>query len=138
MSTDLYFVIILIIFFVAMFLIMIFSTHFENILISFISVFISFILMTATPVIFFDTSLVSTSASQISIQEINKISPKGNSNTLFNVTYTDVEDVSRRITVKEIVYDSDVTYIEKTRKTLLFLYKDSYVLHEPQEFINNN
>lgn len=76
--------------------------------------------------------------SYISLQEINKISPNNNSTTLFNVTYTDTEDIDRKITVKEIVYDSDVTYIEKTRITFLFLYEDSYVLHEPQEFINNN
>lgn len=48
------------------------------------------------------------------------------------------EDIDRKITVKEIAYDSDTTYIEKTRKTFLFLYEDNYVLHEPQKFINNN
>ena len=76
--------------------------------------------------------------SYISVQEISKISPKDNSDTLFNITYKDTENIDRRITVKEIVYDSDTTYIEKARKTFLFLYEDSYVLHEPQEFINNN
>lgn len=76
--------------------------------------------------------------SYISVQEISKISPKDNSDTLFNITYKDTENIDRRITVKEIVYDSDATYIEKARKTFLFLYEDSYVLHEPQEFINNN
>lgn len=86
-----------------------------------------------------NSSLVSSKKmSYISLQEINKISPNNNSTTLFNVTYTDTEDIDRKITVKEIVYDSDVTYIEKTRITFLFLYEDSYVLHEPQEFINNN
>ena len=144
MSTDLYIVIILIIFFVAMFLTMIFSIHFEDVLIYFISGFISCIvaLMAAIPVMFFDAfsyaSLTSASTSQISVQEINKISPKDNSDTLFNITYKDTENIDRRITVKEIVYDSDTTYIEKTRETLLFLYEDSYVLHEPQGFINNN
>ena len=76
--------------------------------------------------------------SQIPVQEINNIEAKNNSDTFYNVTYTDTEDIDRKITVKEIVYDSDVTYIEKTRITFLFLYEDSYVLHEPQEFINNN
>lgn len=86
-----------------------------------------------------DSSLISSkNLSQILVQEINKISPKDNSDTLFNITYKDIENIDRRITVKEIVYDSDTTYIEKTRKTLLFLYEDSYVLHEPQKFINNN
>lgn len=144
MSTELYIVIILIIFFVAMFLTMIFSIHFESILIYLMSGFISCMvtLTAATPVMFFDAfsyaSLTSTSTSQISVQEINKISPKDNNDTLFNVTYTDTENIDRRITVKEIVYDSDTTYIEKARKTFMFLYEDSYVLHEPQEFINNN
>lgn len=90
------------------------------------------------PVMSFDVLSHTSSTSQISVQEINKISPKDNSDTLFNVTYTDAEDINRKITVKEIVYDSDTTYIEKARKTFLFLYEDSYVLHEPQEFINNN
>lgn len=140
MSTDLYIVIILIIFFVAMFLTMIFSIHFEDVLIYFISGFISCIvaLMAATPVMSFDVFSHTSSTSQISVQEINKISPKNNSDTLFNVTYTDAEDINRKITVKEIVYDSDVTYIEKVRNTFLFLYEDNYVLHEPQKFINNN
>lgn len=144
MSTELYIIIILIIFFVAMFLTMIFSIHFESILIYLMSGFISCMvtLTAATPVMFFDAfsyaSLTSTSTSQISVQEINKISPKDNNDTLFNVTYTDTENIDRRITVKEIVYDSDTTYIEKARKTFMFLYEDSYVLHEPQEFINNN
>ena len=140
MSTDLYIAIILIIFFVAMFLTMIFSIHFEDVLIYFISGFISCIvaLMAATPVMFFDEFSHTSSTSQISVQEISKISPKDNSDTLFNITYKDAEDINRRITVKEIAYDSDTTYIEKARKTLLFLYKDSYVLHEPQKFINNN
>jgi hypothetical protein len=95
-------------------------------------------LMAATPVMSFDVYSHTSSVSQISIQEINKISPRDNSDTLFNVTYTDAEDINRKITVKEIVYDSDTTYIEKARKTFLFLYEDNYVLHEPQEFINNN
>lgn len=144
MSTDLYIAIILIIFFVAIFLTMIFSIHFENALIFLISGFISCMvtLTAATPVMFFDAfsyaSLTSASTSQISVQEISKISPKDNSDTLFNITYKDTENIDRRITVKEIVYDSDTTYIEKTRETLLFLYEDSYVLHEPQKFINNN
>ena len=33
---------------------------------------------------------------------------------------------------------SKISYIEKARKTFMFLYEDSYVLHEPQGFINNN
>ena len=71
-----------------------------------------------------NSSLVSSKKmSYISLQEINKISPKDNSDALFNVTYTDAEDINRRITVKEIVYDSDTTYIEKARKTFLFLYR---------------
>lgn len=144
MSTDLYILIILIIFFVAMFLTMIYLAHSGNILICLISGLISFIvvLIVIIPVMVFDafsnTPLGSTSASQISVQEINKISPNNNNDTLFNVTYTDTEDINRKITVKEIIYDSNVTYIEKTRKTFLFLYEDNYVLHEPQEFINNN
>lgn len=86
-----------------------------------------------------NSSLISSKKmSYISVQEISKISPKDNSDTLFNITYKDTENIDRRITVKEIVYDSDATYIEKARKTFLFLYEDSYVLHEPQEFINNN
>ena len=140
MSTDLYIVIILIIFFVAMFLTMIFSIHFEDVLIYLISGLISSViaLMAAIPVMSFDAFSHTSSTSQISVQEISKISPKDNSDTLFNITYKDTEDINRKITVKEIVYDSDVTYIEKTRKTFLFLYEDSYVLHEPQGFINNN
>lgn len=144
MSTDLYIKTIILLLFVVMFLTMIYLIYSGNILICLISGLISCIvaLIAATPVMFFDafshTPLTSTSASQISTQEINKISPKNNSDTLFNVTYTDAEDINKRITVKEIVYDSDVTYIEKTRKTFLFLYEDNYVLHEPQEFINNN
>lgn len=86
----------------------------------------------------FDVFSHTSSTTQISVLEINKISPKDNNDTLFNVTYTDTENIDRRITVKEIVYDSDTTYIEKARKTFLFLYEDSYVLHEPQGFINNN
>ena len=58
-----------------------------------------------------------------SIQEVNKISPKDNSDTLFDVTYTDAENIDREITVKEIVYDSDVNYIEKTRKNYFFFMK---------------
>lgn len=140
MSTDLYIVIILIIFFVAMFLTMIFSIHFEDVLIYLMSGLISSVIafIAVIPVMSFDVFSHISSTSQISVQEINKISPKDNSDTLFNVTYTDTENIDRRITVKEIVYDSDTTYIEKTRKTVLFLYEDSYVLHEPQEFINNN
>ncbi len=90
------------------------------------------------PVMSFDEFSHTSSTSQISVQEINKISQKDNSDTLFNVTYTDTENIDRRITVKEIVYDSDTTYIEKARKHFMFLYEDSYVLHEPQGFINNN
>jgi hypothetical protein len=140
MSTELYIVIILIIFFVAMFLTMIFSIHFEDVLIYLMSGLISSVIaiIAVIPVMSFDVLSHTSSVSQISVLEINKISPKDNSDTLFNVTYTDAEDINKRITVKEIVYDSDTTYIEKARKTFLFLYEDSYVLHEPQEFINNN
>ncbi len=140
MSTDLYTVIILIIFFGAMFLTMIFSIHFEDVLIYLMSGLISSVIaiIAVIPVMSFDVFSHTSSTSQISVQEINKISPKDNNDTLFNVTYTDTENIDRRITVKEIVYDSDTTYIEKARKTFLFLYEDSYVLHEPQEFINNN
>lgn len=140
MSTDLYTVIILIIFFGAMFLTMIFSIHFEDVLIYLMSGLISSVIASIAiiPVMSFDVFPHTSSTSQISVQEINKISPKDNNDTLFNVTYTDTEDINRRITVKEIVYDSDTTYIEKTRETFLFLYEDNYVLHEPQEFINNN
>lgn len=140
MSTDLYTGIILIIFFGAMFLTMIFSIHFEDVLIYLMSGLISSVIaiIAVIPVMSFDVFSHTSSTSQISVQEINKISPKDNSDALFNVTYTDAEDINRRITVKEIVYDSDTTYIEKARKTFLFLYEDSYVLHEPQEFINNN
>ncbi len=133
MSTDSYIVIILIIFFVAMFLTMFRLIHLIS---GLIACFVA--LMAATPVMSFDVYSHTSSVSQISIQEINKISPRDNSDTLFNVTYTDAEDINRKITVKEIVYDSDTTYIEKARKTFLFLYEDNYVLHEPQEFINNN
>lgn len=140
MSTELYIIIILIIFFVAMFLTMIFSIHFEDVLIYLMSGLISSVIaiIAVIPVMSFDVLSHTSSVSQISVLEINKISPKDNSDTLFNVTYTDAEDINKRITVKEIVYDSDTTYIEKARKTFLFLYEDSYVLHEPQEFINNN
>lgn len=144
MSTDLYIVTIILLLFVVTILNMIYLIHSGNILICLISGFISCIvaLIAATPVIVFyafsHASLTSMSASQISVQEISKISPKDNSDTLFNITYKDTENIDRRITVKEIVYDSDTTYIEKARKTFLFLYEDSYVLHEPQEFINNN
>lgn len=140
MSTELYTVIILIIFFVAMFLTMIFSIHFEDVLIYLMSGLISSVIafIAVIPVMSFDVFSHISSTSQISVQEINKISPKDNSDTLFNVTYTDTENIDRRITVKEIVYDSDTTYIEKARKTFLFLYEDNYVLHEPQGFINNN
>lgn len=133
MSTDLYIIVILLIFFVAMFLTMFRLIHLIS---GLIACFVA--LMAATPVISFDVYSHTSSVSQISIQEVNKISPKDNSDTLFNVTYTDTENIDRRITVKEIVYDSDTTYIEKARKTFMFLYEDSYVLHEPQEFINNN
>ena len=133
MSTDSYIVIILIIFFVAMFLTMFRLIHLIS---GLIACFVA--LMAATPVMSFDVYSHTSSVSQISIQEINKISPRDNSDTLFNVTYTDAEDINRKITVKEIAYDSDITYIEKARKAFLFLYEDSYVLHEPQGFINNN
>lgn len=140
MSTDLYIVIILIIFFVAMFITMIFSIHFEDVLIYLMSGLISSVIafIAVIPVMSFDVFSHTSLTSQISVQEINKISPKDNSDTLFNVTYTDTENINRKITVKEIVYDSDTTYIEKARKTFMFLYEDSYVLHEPQGFINNN
>ena len=140
MSTELYTVIILIMFFGTMFLTMIFSIHFEDVLIYLISGLISSVIafIAVIPVMSFDVFSHTSSTSQISVLEINKISPKDNSDTLFNVTYMDTEDINRRITVKEIVYDSDVTYIEKARKTFMFLYEDSYVLHEPQGFINNN
>ena len=140
MSTDLYTGIILIIFFGAMFLTMIFSIHFEDVLIYLMSGLISSVIaiISVIPVMSFDVFSHTSSTSQISVLEINKISPKDNSDTLFNVTYTDTEDINRKITIKEIAYDSDTTYIEKARKTFLFLYEDSYVLHEPQEFINNN
>lgn len=140
MSTELYTVIVLIMFFGAMFLTMIFSIHFEDVLIYLISGLISSVIafIAVIPVMSFDEFSHISSTSQISVQEINKISPKDNSDTLFNVTYTDTENIDRRITVKEIVYDSDTTYIEKARKTFMFLYEDNYVLHEPQEFINNN
>lgn len=123
-----------------MFLTMIFSIHFEDVLIYLMSGLISSVIaiIAVIPVMSFDVLSHTSSVSQISVLEINKISPKDNSDTLFNVTYTDAEDINKRITVKEIVYDSDTTYIEKARKTFLFLYEDSYVLHEPQEFINNN
>ena len=123
-----------------MFLTMIFSIHFEDVLIFLMSGLISSVIafIAVIPVMSFDVLSHTSSVSQISVLEINKISPKDNSDTLFNVTYTDAEDINKRITVKEIVYDSDTTYIEKARKTFLFLYEDSYVLHEPQEFINNN
>lgn len=140
MSTDLYIVIILIIFFVAMFITMIFSIHFEDVLIYLMSglIFSVIAFIAVISVMSFDVFSYTSSTSQISVQEINKISPKDNNDTLFNVTYKDTENIDRRITVKEIVYDSDTTYIEKTRKTFMFLYEDNYVLHEPQEFINNN
>lgn len=140
MSTDLYIVIILIIFFVAMFLTMIFSIHFKNLLMYLMSglIFSVIAFIAVVPVMSFDVLSHTSSTSQISVQEISKISPKDNSDTLFNITYKDTENIDREITVKEIVYDSNTTYIEKTRETLLFLYEDSYVLHEPQEFINNN
>lgn len=140
MSTELYTVIILIMFFGAMFLTMIFSIHFEDVLIYLMSGLISSVIafIAVIPVMSFDEFSHTSSTSQISVQEINKISPKDNSDTLFNITYKDTENIDRRITVKEIAYDSDTTYIEKTRETLLFLYEDSYVLHEPQKFINNN
>lgn len=140
MSTELYTVIILIMFFGAMFLTMIFSIHFEDVLIYLMSGLISSVIafIAVIPVMSFDEFSHTSSTSQISVQEISKISPKDNSDTLFNVTYTDTDENRKKVTVKEIVYDSDVTYIEKTRETLLFLYEDSYVLHEPQKFINNN
>lgn len=140
MSTDLYIVTIILLLFVVTILNMIYLIHSGNILICLISGFISCIVafIAVIPVMSFDVLSHTSSTSQISVLEINKISPNNNSATLFNVTYTDAEDINKRITVKEIVYDSDVTYIEKTRKTFLFLYENSYVLHEPQEFINNN
>ena len=78
-----------------------------------------------------NSSLVSSKKmSYISLHEINKISPNNNSTTLFNVTYTDTNENRKKVTVKEIAYDSDITYIEKTRKTYLFLYEDNYILHQ--------
>ena len=68
--------------------------------------------------------------SQISVQEINNIEAKNNSDTFYNVTYTDTDENRKKVTVKEIAYDSDITYIEKTRKTYLFLYEDNYILHQ--------
>ena len=123
MSTELYTVIILIMFFGAMFLTMIFSIYFEDILIYLMSGLISCVIasIAVIPVMSFDEFSHTSSISQISVQEISKISPKDNSDALFNVTYTDTEDINRKITVKEIVYDSDTTYIEKARKTFLFL-----------------
>ena len=136
MSTDLYILIILIIFFVAIFLSIFISIHFED-----VSIFLIFSLIPCIvasiaiiPVMVFDafshTPLTLTSASQISVQEINKISPNNNNDTLFNVTYTDTDENRKKVTVKEIAYDSDITYIEKTRKTYLFLYEDNYILHQ--------
>lgn len=68
--------------------------------------------------------------SQIPVQEINNIEAKNNSDTFYNVTYTDTDENRKKVTVKEIAYDSDITYIEKTRKTYLFLYEDNYILHQ--------
>ena len=140
MSIDLYFLTIMTILGIAIVIIMLISMYFENALIFLISGLLSCViaLIAATPAVSFDVFSHTSSTSQISVQEISKISPKDNSDTLFNVTYTDVERIEKEITVKEIVYDSDITYIEKTRKTFLFLYEDNYVLHEPQKFINNN
>lgn len=101
MSTELYTVIILIMFFGAMFLTMIFSIHFEDVLIYLMSGLISSVIafIAVIPVMSFDEFSHTSSTSQISVQEINKISPKDNSDTLFNVTYTDTENIDRRITV---------------------------------------
>lgn len=120
MSTESYTVIILIMFFLTMFLTMIFSIHFEDILIYLMSGLISCVIasIAVIPVMSFDVFSHTSSISQISVQEISKISPKDNSDALFNVTYTDTEDINRKITVKEIVYDSDTTYIEKARKNI--------------------
>lgn len=77
MSTDLYIVIILIIFFVAMFLTMIFLIHFKNVSIFLISGFISFIvvLIAITPVMVFDAFFHTQLTSQISVQKLfNKYS----------------------------------------------------------------
>ena len=60
----------------------------------------------------------------------NIIEAKNNSDTFYNVTYTDTDENRKKVTVKEIAYDSDITYIEKTRKTYLFLYEDKYILHQ--------
>lgn len=99
MSTGLYIIIILLIFFGAMFLTMFRLIHLISGLIACIVA-----LMAATPVISFDVYSHTSSVSQISIQEINKITPRDNSDTLFDVTYTDAENIDREITVKEIVY----------------------------------
>ena len=88
MNIDLYIGIILLIFFIVMILAMIFYIHSGNVFASLLACFISCIVasIAVTPVIFFDTPLASTSTSQISVQEISKISPKDNSDTLFNIT----------------------------------------------------
>ena len=132
MSTELYTVIILIMFFGTMFLTMIFSIHFEDVLIYLMSGLISCVIasIAVIPVMSFDVFSHTSSISQISVQEISKISPKDNSDALFNVTYTDTDENRKKVTVKEIAYDSDITYIEKTRKTYLFLYEDNYILHQ--------
>ena len=122
MSTDLYIIIILLILFIVMILAMIYLVHSGNVFASMLACFISCIvaLIAATPVIVFDAfshaSLTSMSASQISVQEISKISPKDNSDTLFNVTYTDTDENRKKVTVKEIVYDLSLIHIsEPTR-----------------------
>ena len=102
MSTGLYIIIILLIFFGAMFLTMFRLIHLISGLIACIVA-----LMAATPVISFDVYSHTSSVSQISIQEINKITPRDNSDTLFDVTYTDAENIDREITVKDcLLYTS--------------------------------
>lgn len=78
MSTELYTVIILIMFFGAMFLTMIFSIHFEDVLIYLMSGLISSVIafIAVIPVMSFDEFSHTSSTSQISVQEINKISPR--------------------------------------------------------------
>ena len=78
MSTDLYIIVILLIFFVAMFLTMFRLIHLIS---GLIACFVA--LMAATPVISFDVYSHTSSVSQISIQEVNKISPKDNSCLLY-------------------------------------------------------
>jgi hypothetical protein len=77
MSTELYIIIILIIFFVAMFLTMIFSIHFEDVLIYLMSGLISSVIafIAVIPVMSFDVFFHTQLTSQISVQKsFNKYS----------------------------------------------------------------